>query len=347
LKKPSLAKERYLKKSSAADEEERGDDEPPPDNCSEFDSPKTIKYIADALIEGGNTVFLVEADENLPKWFLENNVDIVFNIAEGTSGESRESQVPAILEYLRIPYTGSGVLPLAMALDKAITKKLLRHEGVPTPEFQVFTHEDERLNPCLKFPLIVKPNREGSAKGIHADNVVRDKDQLYRKVREVIRLYKQEVLVEEFIEGKELTVGIIGNSHLRVLPILEIDFSGCKESGEFFYSWRMKEFQGDEEHHLNPAFYCPARLSAELKERVEKTALAAHKALGCLDLSRIDIRLKDDGTPYILEVNPLPGLDPEESNLTVMTKSAGILYSDLINGILKCALERYCNGRAV
>src|SRR3989338_1223575 len=146
LKKPSLDKERYLK-SAVADEEERGDDEPPPDNCSEFDSPKTIKYIADALIEGGNTVSLVEADENLPKWFLKNDVDIVFNIAEGSSGESRESQVPAILEYLRIPYTGSGVLTLAMALDKAVTKKLLRYEGVPTPEFQIFTHGDEQLSP--------------------------------------------------------------------------------------------------------------------------------------------------------------------------------------------------------
>ncbi|MBI3990600.1 MAG: ATP-grasp domain-containing protein [Candidatus Omnitrophica bacterium] len=348
LKKPSLAKERFLK-LDAGDEDEKGDDEPPPDSCSEFDSPETVNAIAGALREGGNTVFLVEANEDLPGWFQNNKVDIVFNVAEGNSGDSRESQVPAILEYMNIPYTGSGILTLAMALDKAVSKKIFRYEGIPTPEFQVFRDGNEELMPGLKFPLIVKPNSEGSAKGIHANNVVANREELYSRVRDVIRLYKQEALAEEFIEGKELTVGILGNGHLRVLPVLEIDFSNCKESGDFFYSWRMKEFQGDEERHLNPDFYCPARIPGDIKEKVEKVAMAAHKALNCLDLSRTDIRLKNDGTPYVLEVNPLPGLDPEESNLTFMTKSAGIEYNSLINGILRSAMERRSNnnGRVV
>ncbi len=313
----------------------------PADYFSEFDSPKTVNAIKEALASGGNEVVLVEANIQLVEFFMKNKIDMVFNIAEGTNGMSRESQVPAILDFIGIPYTGSNVLTLAVALDKAVTKKIFCYENIPTPDFQLFKSIDDKLSESLKFPLIVKPNCEGSAKGLSVTSVVRSPDKLYEEIKKVFTLYKQEVLVEEFIEGKELTVGILGNENPTLLPILEVDFKNCRESGEFFYSWRMKEFQGDASLHLVPEFFCPARLDEETAKAVRDVALRAHEALGCLDLSRVDIRLSANNIPYVLEVNPLPGLDPDESNLTVMTKAANISYNALINGILKNAQDRH------
>ena len=290
---------------------------------------------------GGHVVHKVEADARLPGWFLHHPVDAVFNIAEGLVGRHRESQVPALLELLGIPFTGSGSLTLALALDKAKTKQVFLSEGIPTPAWQLFSSPDQPLAPPLTFPLIVKPNSEGSAKGILKESVVRDEAQLREQIRRVCDQYHQDVLVEEFIEGVELTVGVLGNDDAAVLPILEIDFSGCERSGEFFYSWRMKEYQGDASQGLDPQFHCPARLSPVITERIQRLVLRAHRALGCRDVSRTDIRLRADGTPFVLEVNPLPGLDPRESNLPIMTKAAGIPYESVINRLVDMALVRF------
>ena len=313
----------------------------PADFFSEFDSHETVDAIMGALKNKGHVVDLVEAgNSNLLSYFRKNRVDFVFNIAEGKSGKFRESEIPAILDYLNIPYTGSNTFSLALALNKALTKKILIAENIPTPGFQVFQKGTEELNPSLKFPLIAKPNREGSAKGINASCVVNDKASLAKKVKELISSYSQEVIVEEFIEGKELTVGVLENGKPRVLPILEIDFSPCVKSGEFFYSWRMKEFQGNQEMGLAPQFHCPARLDKETEARVKETALRTHQAVGCFDISRTDIRLSRDNIPYVLEINPLPGLDPKESNFPVMAYAAGMKYEDLIEAILMSASTR-------
>ena len=312
----------------------------PIDFYSEFDSPKTVEAIADALRAGGHHVQCVEANDDLPKWFLTHEVDVVFNIAEGLHGAHRESQVPAILEALGIPFTGSGSLTLALALDKAKTKQVLTYEGVPTPPWQLVATSTAPVDSHLRFPLIVKPNGEGSAKGIWRESVVRDEAALRQQVARIHEQYRQEALVEEFIEGTELTVGLLGGHAPEVLPILEIDFSSCRHSGEFFYSWRMKEYQGNEAMGLNPTLHCPARLSPEMTARVREVALRAHHALGCLDLSRTDIRLSADGVPFVLEVNPLPGLDQTESNFPVMTTAAGVSYDALINRLVDLALMR-------
>ncbi len=196
------------------------------------------------------------------------------------------------------------------------------------------------MDPSLKFPLIVKPNCEGSAKGINKSNVVNSPLELFRKVDETIKLYRQEALVEEFIEGKELTVGILENGKTTILPILEIDFSTCLGSGEFFYSWRMKEYQGNAELGTTPTFYCPARLDKHTEAKIKEIALKTHHAVGCFDISRTDIRLNKDNIPYVLEINPLPGLDPRESNFPIMAYAAGIKYEDLIEAILISAAKR-------
>lgn len=314
----------------------------PLDFYSEFDSFKTVDSIACALRENGHKVKLVEADRNLLRYLLRNRgkIDFIFNIAEGINGASRESQVPAILDFLGIPYTGSGVFSLALALDKAYTKRILEAEGIPTPRFQLFSTGKENLDSTLEFPLIVKPNAEGSGKGIHSSSVVQDEKDLYRQVKRIIRRYNQPALAEEFIDGRELTVGVVGNGRLTVLPILEIDFNSCRGSGEFFYSWRMKEFQGNVKKRLTPTFHCPAKLAPSLTRKISSLALKSHKAIGCWDISRTDFRLDKEGRPFVLEINPLPGLDPEESNLTLMTKAAGIEYTELIDQILEAAIDR-------
>ena len=319
------------------------DSDKPPDHFSEFDSEETVLSIASAIKSLGYEVVIVEANEsrNLINFFQNNSVDLVFNIAEGSGSRFRESEVPALLDYLNIPYTGSNFFPLALALNKAMAKKIFRCEGIPTPKFQIFDSASQRLDPDLRFPLIVKPNYEGSGKGISVSSVVRNEGDLNRQIGDILSGYRQEALAEEFIEGKELTVGILENGKTEALPILEIDFSTCKKSGEYFYSWKVKEFQGNEELGLAPAFYCPARLSEEVADKVKETALKAHRALGCRDISRVDIRLSHDNIPYVLEVNPLPGLDPKESNFPKISRAQGIEYKDLVKSIIDSAARRY------
>ncbi|MFA4989570.1 MAG: ATP-grasp domain-containing protein [Candidatus Omnitrophota bacterium] len=317
------------------------DNTKPADYFSECDSAETINAIVGAIRKKGHHVEAIDVEyPRLFSYFKENSVDMVFNIAEGQSGRFRESEVPAILDYLNIPYTGSNTFSLALALNKALTKKILKAENIPTPNFQVFLKGTEELSPELKFPLIVKPNCEGSAKGISKKNVVHNAADLFKRVREIRDIYHQEALVEEFIEGRELTVGILENGRTKVLPILEIDFSGCRNSGEYFYSWKMKEHQGNKRLGLVPVFHCPARLDKETEERVKEVALKTHRAVGCLDISRTDIRLDKFNTPYVLEINPLPGLDPKESNFPIMAYADGMQYEDLIEAIILNASER-------
>jgi D-alanine-D-alanine ligase len=317
------------------------DETKPPDYFSEFDSEETINAIVGALRGKGYKVSPVNVNNSdLFSYFRKNRVDMVFNIAEGKHGKFRESEIPAILDYLDIPYTGSSTFSLALALNKAFTKKILIAEGIPTPRYQVFSSGEEALDEGLKFPLIAKPNCEGSAKGITKNCVVRDEAGLRAIVKELLEKYCQEVLVEEFIEGKELTVGILENGKASVLPILEIDFSTAAKSGEFFYSWHMKEYQGDHSRGTVPTFHCPARLDPKTEALVKETALQTHRAVGCYDISRTDIRLNAEGIPYVLEINPLPGLDPKESNFPQMAYAAGMKYEDIIESILLSALQR-------
>ena len=313
----------------------------PADYFSECDSEETVNSVIAALKTKGHCVEAIDVEyPALFSYFKKNQVDMVFNMAEGKHGRFRESEVPAVLDYLNIPYTGSDTFSLALALNKTLTKKILKAENIPTPNFQLFVKGNELLDSDLRFPLIVKPNCEGSAKGINKTNVVGNSADLAIKVKECINIYRQEALVEEFIEGKELTVGILENGKTRVLPILEIDFSNCKKSGEYFYSWKMKEFQGNRELGLVPEFYCPARLDKGIEEKVKDIALRTHRAVGCLDISRTDIRLDKNNVPYVLEINPLPGLDPKESNFPIMAYAAGMKYEDLIEAILLSASER-------
>lgn len=316
----------------------------PEDLYAEFDADETIQGISKALKSAGHSVILVEADEKayskLKK--LKDRIDIVFNIAEGLKGESRESFIPAICELLGIPYTGSGPLTLALTLDKARTKEILKYHRIPTPKFQVFNNSSEKLNSNLKFPLIVKPLREGSSKGIKNNSLVNNENELRCRVGNMIRDYEQPAIVEEFIACREFTVGILGNDDPRILPIVEIKFNNLPGHMNKFDSYEAKWIYDNPKSEHDPLI-CPAKLSKKLESKIKKVCLDAYRVLGCKDWCRIDIRVRS-GIPYILELNALPGMIPdpkENSRFPRAAFTAGMGYDDIINEVLNLALKRY------
>jgi D-alanine-D-alanine ligase len=315
----------------------------PEDFYVEFDDEETVDAIARALMRGGCSVTKIEADEEAYERLRRLRPDIVFNIAEGLRGESRESHIPAILEMLGIPYTGSGPLTLALSLDKALTHQVLEAHGVPSPYFQVFQSPEERLDGRLRLPAVVKPLSEGSSKGIRSDSLVRDEKSLRRQVSWVLRTYGQPAIVEEFLPGREFTVGLIGNEKPMVLPIVEILLDKLPKGASPLYSYEAKWVWDVPERPLD-IHRCPAEIPEGLRKEIEAVALKAFKALRCRDLCRIDIRLDGDGKPRVLEVNPLPGLIPNpdaHSCLPEAARAAGFEYDQLICTILWQALKRY------
>jgi D-alanine-D-alanine ligase len=314
-----------------------GDGEPR-DKWFELDSERTVEAIAAALRQGGHNVTFLEGDESLYGRLQRGHFDIAFNICEGHRGNSRESHVPAILEMLGIPYTGSKVLSLALTLDKPMAKRVLAFHGLPTPLFQVFNDPRETLDSGLSYPLFVKPAGEGTGMGINGNSVVRNVGELRRQLRWLIDTYHQPALVEEFIEGREITVGVLGNERLHVLPPLEVDLSRCPPEERGIYTGRIKS-----ELPELPFYVCPTILTEAQEEELQELAAAAFRALDCLDVARVDFKLdaRHGEKPYILEVNPLPGLSPGVSDLVFEAEAEGMTHAQLINAIMDAALERY------
>jgi D-alanine-D-alanine ligase len=328
----------------------------PADYWADLDSKRTIEAIADALRQAGHRVTFLEGDVTLYDRLREVKPDICFNICEGHFGDSREAQVPAILEMLRIPYTGSKVLTLALALDKPMTKRVLNYHGLPTPPFQAFERPDEPLDPDLDLPLFVKPSRQGTGMGISARSIVYDKSELRAQVESLLEAYQEPVLVEGFIAGRDVTVGMVGNlappvarrlpenekaprivRGLRFLPPLEIELGDYAQAEAGLYTYRAKVDLADKLNYI-----CPARLVPDQVEELNYLAAMTFRVTGCLDVARVDFRLNlADGKPYILEINPLPGLSPGTSDLVIEAKAAGISHAELVNLILEQALERY------
>jgi D-alanine-D-alanine ligase len=328
-----------------------------PDHWDDLDSDETIQAISDALEAGGHQVTFLEGDVTLFDNLRSVKPDMCFNICEGHFGDGREAQVPAMLEMMRIPYTGSRVLTLALALDKPMTKRVLAYHNLPTPPFQTFERLDEALDPDMHFPLFVKPSREGTGMGVSAESVARDEGQLRSQLRRIFERYDEPALVERFIEGREVTVGVIGNlaspvawripeddeaprisRGLYFFPPLEVDMSAYPAEEAGIYTGRIKVELAHEFHYL-----CPAPLSAEQVEELNWLAAATFRVTGCLDVARVDFRLdaNDAHKPYILEVNPLPGLNPHYSDLCIEATADGWRYEELVNRILEEAVDRY------
>jgi len=328
-----------------------------PDHWDDLDSEETIQAISSALETGGHRVTFLEGDVTLFDNLRTLKPDFCFNICEGHFGDGREAQVPALLEMLRIPYTGSRVLTLALALDKPMTKRVLAYHGLPTPPFQTFERLDEPLDSDLEFPLFVKPSSEGTGMGVSSESIVRDDSQLRAQLRRIFERYDEPALVERYIEGREVTVGVIGNlvspvarripedeeaprisRGLHFFPPLEVDMTAYPAEEAGIYTSRIKVDLAEEFHYL-----CPAPLSEEQIEELNWLTAATFRVTACLDVARVDFRLdaNDGDKPYILEVNPLPGLNPHYSDLCIEAAADGWRYEELVKRILDEALERY------
>jgi D-alanine-D-alanine ligase len=312
-----------------------------PDFYAECDDEETLVAVRSALARR-HRVSSIDADEDAFEKFRQIRPDIVFNMAEGLYGESRESQIPAMLEMLRIPYTGSDPLVLGICLDKAVAKEVLSFHGIPTPAFAVVRdRKDKRPLPAL--PLIVKPLSEGSSKGVTNAALVRTRKQLREQIDFVLTQYRQPALVEKFLPGREFTVALLGNGNaLKVLPVVEIRFQELPANINPIYSFEAKWIWDTVEKPLE-IFACPAGISASLRRRIEQTCRAAFQALRVRDWCRIDVRLDEKGVPHILELNPLPGILPDpdaNSCFPKAARTAGIPYEALINRVLDIACRR-------
>jgi len=316
----------------------------PADFYAECDDTETVEAVRDAIAERHGPVDMIEADEDAFERLRKSSPDLVFNMAEGVWGESRESHLPAMMEMLRIPYTGSSPLTLALCLNKARAKEVLTHYGIPTARF-VLVHDDKvEAWRHLSFPMMVKPVLEGSSKGIKNDSIVTDPEGLKKKVRSIVKEYRQGALIEEYLGGREFTVAMIGNgSSLKVLPIVEINYSALPEGINPIYSYEAKWVFDRPEAPLD-IFKCPADIPERLKTAIENVTVDAFKALEVRDWCRTDVRLDASGVPHIIELNPLPGIlmDPKcNSCFPKAARAAGMDFTGLVNSVLDAARKRY------
>lgn len=317
------------------------EDEPPPDMLAECDSDETISAVARVLQERYQ-VFPVESDDRAYARLKKIKPHLVFNIAERVHGPNRESHIPTICEILDIPYTGSDPLTLGICLDKSRAKEILSYHKVPNPAFWIVDSAEHMPN-GIRLPAIVKPLYEGSSKGIRDNSVVRTIRDLYIRVREVIELYKEPVIVERFLSGREFTVGVLGNyPDVEILPIVEIDHTQLPVGAAPIYSYEAKWIWDTPEKPL-AIFQCPAKISDELKLRIEHVIAKTCAVLRIKDWARIDVRLDEKDEPNILEVNPLPGIlpNPEDNScLPKAARTAGYNYSALIHRVVDEAMKR-------
>lgn len=317
----------------------------PDDVHEEFDAPVTIRAIADALRAAGHTVRELGDGKPLLEALLREPPDFVFNFAEGTgASRSREARVPAVCEMLGIPYTGSDPLAQCVALDKDMTRRLAAEAGVTVPPGIVLTPPAAAYDgdfaefPAvlaeagLTLPVIAKPTFEGSSKGIRTRSLVRTAEEFGPTVVGLWNDYRQPVLVEEYISGDEVTVGVLGNDPPEVFGVMRISLKEPVE--HFVYSLEVKR-----DYVRLIDYECPAKLPRDVLRGVEEAALTVFAALGCRDVARLDFRVRD-GVPYFLELNPLPGLNPESSDLVIMAGLLGVSHADLVRRIFAAAVAR-------
>ena len=328
----------------------------PTDMWADLDSEKTVQALAEAIRSGGHEAEFFEGNLSLTETLSKYKPDICFNICEGHYGDGREAHVPAILEMMRIPYTGSKVMTLALALDKPMTKRVLTYHDLPTPPFQTFERMDEPLTPDMTFPLFVKPAGEGTGIGGSKKSIVNNEEEMREQIAEIHQRYRQSALVEKYIAGREVTVGLVGNlvgpvarriphdpdlpridSGLTFLPPMEVDLTPYEET-DTVYGNRLKSDIPEQLTYL-----CPAPLDEDMVEELNWLTAAVFRVTGALDVSRVDFRLdvNDNFKPYILEINPLPGLSPGISDLVIEAAALGIEHPELVNRILDAALKRY------
>jgi D-alanine-D-alanine ligase len=305
------------------------------DLLEEYDSERTIDGIVAAIAKKGHVPRRLGGGRRFLEAVLEAPPDLVFNVAEGFGSRSREAHVPAVCEMLRIPCTHSDPLTLAVALDKAMAKRVVAAAGVATPRFAVVDSIADARRVDLAFPLIAKPLYEGSSMGVRSGSKCDDAVQLERQLARLLGDYRQPALIEEFCTGPEFTVGVLGSgAGARPIGVMEIvPLTGGTEN--FVYSVEVKRIWSKE-----IAYHVPPQRPREEVATLERTALSAYRALQCRDVGRVDLRVGRDGEAKFIELNPLPGVNPGWSDLCVLSEKAGLSYDRLIGDILDAALAR-------
>ena len=318
------------------------EDEPPPDFYAECDSDETIEAVRSALA-ARHEVVPFEADARAFDRLRETAPDLVFNISERLFGPNRESHIPTLCEILGLPYTGSDPLTLGLCLDKSRAKEILSYHRVANPAFWI-VEPGAGVPEDVVLPAIVKPLYEGSSKGIKDNSVVDTRADLVARVREVTELYRQPVIVERFLTGREFTVGVLGNDpHYEVLPIVEIDHGLLPAGARPIYSYEAKWIWDTPDNPLE-IFKCPAPVPAALAAKIGALVRETCRVLRVKDWARIDVRLDERGEPNIIEVNPLPGILPkpeDNSCLPKAARTAGYSYGDLILRVADEAAARW------
>jgi D-alanine-D-alanine ligase len=299
--------------------------------------------VRDALSAFGE-VILLEAVGDFPRRLADARVDLLFNMAEGLTGPSREAQVPAIAEFLGVPYTASDPLTLAIALHKDRTKDLLRQRGVATPpSVLIESFADLARLDGVEYPLFLKPAWEGSSKGIHSANRVETARAAKARAEHLLAAYRQPVLAEAYLPGQEFTVAVLGNEpDVRCLPAIRYRFETLPDGALPVMGYEAKWVWDTPEAGLR-VLECPAEIDAGLTDRIQATALAAYRALGCRDWARVDLRLDAHGVPQVLEINPLPGIIPDPAANSCFPRAAaaaGMEYAELIQTVVRIAWRR-------
>lgn len=302
---------------------------------AEFDRTDTIEALEDALILLGHETDRIGNGRRLVhRLACGDTWDLVFNISEGMHGMGREAQVPALLDLYEIPYTFSDPLVMALCLHKGMTKVAARQFHAPTPDFTIVETLGDLDRITMPYPLFVKPIAEGTGKGVSPDSKIADREQLRAVCESLLARFDQPVLVERYLPGRELTVGLVGTGQqARVLGTLEIILRPNAERD--VYSYVNKEFCEELiEYRLVSAVSDAAAAEAE------QIALSVWQALGCRDCGRVDLRCDEHGRPSFLEVNPLPGLHPSHSDLPMLCTAQGMRYPELIDAIVQSAKRR-------
>jgi len=310
----------------------------------EWDEPGTIAAVEDALRVFGDVVRL-EAVGDFASRLRGARVDLLFNMAEGFSGPSREAHVPAVAEFLGVPYTASDPLTLALALHKGRTKEILSFRNIPTPPFVlVETPADLGALDRLRYPAFLKPVWEGSSKGVATASHVTTPAAARERTRHLLAEYAQPVLAEEFLPGDEFTVAVLGNGPTAAcLPLVRYRFDALPAGALPIMGYEAKWLWDTADQPLGHVLECPARVDQRLAGRVEDVALAAYRALACRDWARVDVRLDAAGTPNVLEINPLPGIIPDPSQHSCFPTAAavaGLSHADLIQSVVRIAWKR-------
>jgi len=302
--------------------------------------------ISDALsvkkaLNGSHEVKIIYLKDDIYSQIEEEKPDVVFNLCDDgfRDDQTLEPHVAAMFDILNLPYTGNNYFTLALCQHKVRTKDILTFNNILTPRFQLFTAAERKLDQTLKFPMIVKPVREDGSLGIRERSVVNSEEQLKEEVDHVVTIFKQEALVEEYIEGREFSVSLIGNRRPIVLPVAEIDFSGMPAKLPKIVSYRAKWVKQSLAYKNTPII-CPAKIDEKMNKFIEEAARKCYRFLGCRGYARIDFRYDEsDKKLYVLEVNPNPDVS-EEFELAESAKAAGMTYADLILRILDFALEK-------